>query len=67
MLQLRLKSIVEVVRFKGREVSGQKWARKRRENEKLREKNFYKMLECIIVNNMRMDSNPTAPIVRKAD
>ena len=38
-----------------------------RENEKLREKNFYKLLKCIIVNNMHMDSNPTAPIVRNAD
>ena len=38
-----------------------------RENEKLREKNFYKLLKCIIVSNMHMDSNPTAPMVREAN
>ena len=38
-----------------------------RENEKPREKNFYKLLKCIVVNNMHMDSNPTAPMVREAN
>jgi len=37
-----------------------------RENEKLCEKNFYKLLKCMTVNNMHMDSNPTAPTLLRA-
>ena len=41
--------------------SGQKWAGKRRKNEKFCKSDIYKSYKYMIFNILHMDSNPTAP------